>query len=172
MRLTQDEFLKLHLLDGESYAIIAEKYDVPRPQLSEWWERGIELREQIAKANQLFNSRKGKAEFTDFESLGKRKFFEWFQQQERKCTYCGIEEKKLIQLFESGKLSTKRNRGKSLELERRDAKSNQYSIDNCVFICYFCNNHKSDIISEEDHKKYFAPSIKQYLEDQYKEIKR
>ncbi|AKD04307.1 hypothetical protein PKOR_15935 [Pontibacter korlensis] len=67
-------------------------------------------------------------------------------------------------------LSTKRGRGKSLELERKDAASNLYTAENCVLACYFCNNHKSDIISEEDHCQYFAPQIRVYLEAKYREL--
>ncbi|MDP4266387.1 MAG: hypothetical protein Q8880_03010 [Bacteroidota bacterium] len=68
-------------------------------------------------------------------------------------------------------LDTKRKRGPSLELERKNTDTNIYNEENCIMACYFCNNHKSDIISAEDHKKYFAESIKNYLEDKYKEIK-
>ena len=166
------EFLIQHLTEGKGYQQISDEFNIPRPQISQWWEDGLDIREEIKRANQLFNNRVGKEEFIEFERLGKRKFYEWFEKQPKKCAYCGIEEFKLQELFnsENGILKTKRGRGKVLELERRDSGSNQYSPDNCVLACYVCNNHKSDLISETEHLSYFAPSIKKYLDSKYSEL--
>ncbi len=171
--MNQEEFLLQHLTEGKKYKEICDAHaDVTLPELRAWWESGQELRVQIRKSNALFDSKKGKEEFSAFEKVGKRAFFDWFREQPRNCAYCGIAEHKLQRLFDSnsGSLSTKRRRGRSLELERRDSKSNEYSVKNCVLACYFCNNHKSDIISEEEHKRYFAPLIRQYLEDKYSQL--
>jgi len=166
------EFLIQNLTEGKNYQYISEKYNIPRPQLTKWWNEGLEIRELIKRANQLFNSRKGKKDFEKFEKLGKRGFFEWYEKQPKKCAYCGIEEEKLQKIFnvEKGNLHTKRNRGRVLELERENAKNNEYSPENCVMVCYLCNNHKSDLISKEDHIKYFAKNIYKYLNDKYIEL--
>ncbi|MFY0606427.1 MAG: hypothetical protein JXR10_06925 [Cyclobacteriaceae bacterium] len=171
MKLTQREFLLQHLCDGKKYQEIGDDYNEDRLQLSEWWETGTELREKIKRANQLFNSRIKNPDFKSFLNSGKRAFFEWFEKQPSECGYCGIEENKLEALFSGEKptLETKRRRGAKLELERRDSGSNEYSEENCIMACYLCNNHKSDLISEEDHKQYFAPKIRQYLEDKFQE---
>lgn len=170
--MDQREFLIQHLTEGKSYQTISAEYDVPRETLSEWWSEGEDIRKEIKRANQLFNSRRGKPEFLQFERLGKRKFFEWFARQPKQCNYCKIEEFKLQKLFnkKDGILNTKRGRGARLELERKNTDSNEYSPENCVFACYICNNHKSDLISEEEHRKYFAPSIKEYLENKYSSL--
>jgi len=166
------EFLIQHLTEDKSYQEIEDEYNIPRTQLSEWWETGNKIREEIKKANQLFNSRKGSKEFIGFEKIGKRGFYEWFVNQPKICTYCGIEEHKLQKLFdkENGILKTKRGRGRSLELERKDSKSNEYTPDNCALACYLCNNHKSDLIGAEDHLTYFAPAIKKYLDYKFEEF--
>ena len=167
------EFLIQNLTEKDkNYQYFSDKYKIPRQQLTKWWDEGIELREKIKKANQLFNSRKGKKNFEKFEKLKKRGFFEWYEKQPKKCIYCGIEEEKLQRIFdvENGILHTKRNRGRFLELERKDAKNNEYSPDNCALACYLCNNHKSDLISVTDHKKYFAKDIYKYLNDKYNEL--
>lgn len=163
------EFLVQHLTEGKAYQEISEEYRIPREQLSKWWDDGIEIRSEIKRANQLFNARVGKPEFSKFQDLGKRRFYEWFANQGKECAYCGIEEFKLQKLFdkESGSLITKRGRGRTLELERRDSESNEYSPENCVLVCYVCNNHKSDLISEDEHLRYFAPVIRKYLEDKF-----
>ena len=130
------------------------------------------MRYEIKRSNALFSNKKGKPEFAAFARAGKRAFFTWYRKQKRKCHYCETEEKTLTELFEAGVLATKRFRGRSLELERRDAKGNQYSEENCVLACYFCNNHKSDIISEEDHRLYFAPQIRKFLDYKYAELQK
>ncbi len=170
--MTQEEFLIQHLTEDKSYkSILSENPSLELHMLQEWWATGTDLRDKIKKSNALFSSRKGKPAFAAFEQAGKRPFFEWFRKQPRICAYCGIEEHKLEELFAAGVLSTKRGRGKSLELERKDSKSNLYTEGNCVLACYFCNNHKSDIISEEDHRQYFAPHIRKFLEDKYSHFK-
>ncbi|WP_242923076.1 hypothetical protein [Pontibacter liquoris] len=172
--MNQEEFLLQHLTEGKKYQQICDEHgSITLTQLREWWETGQELRAQIKRSNILFESRKGKEEFAAFQEAGKRAFFEWLREQPRHCAYCGITEDKLQKLFDNttGSLSTKRRRGRSLELERRDSKSNEYSIKNCVLACYFCNNHKSDVITEEEHRLYFAPQIRKYLEDKYAQLK-
>ncbi len=170
--MDQEEFLIQHLTEGKSYPKIAAEYNILNKQLSEWWDSGTELRLQIKKSNQLYANKKNKEEFSEYKVLGQRHFFEWYRKQPRVCHYCQTEEYKLEKLFdkETGNLGTKRGRGRTLELERRDALSNKYSIDNCVFACYLCNNHKSDLITEQDHIKYFAPSIRKYLDDKLAEL--
>lgn len=171
--MTQTEFLIRHLTEGKSYDSISKESGIPLTQLSQWWETGKEIRKRIKRSNDIFNSRANNPDFSFFKEKGKRFFFEWYDKQERKCSYCGIEEWKLEKIFdfEKGILNTKRGRGPKLELERKNAKVNQYTPENCVMACYLCNNHKSDLISEVDHLKYFAKPIREYLEEKYKSIK-
>lgn len=124
---------------------------------------------EIKRAKSLFYNKKSLPDFGYFTEKGVDYFVEWFQTLPKKCIYCGTEEYKLRDLFKS-RLSTKRTRGPSLELERIDSSSNQYTEDNCGLACYFCNNHKSDIITQAEHKKYFAPSIKKYIDDLYSQL--
>lgn len=120
---------------------------------------------EASRARQLFHNKKSNPDFRYFAEKGVEYFVSWFLTLDKRCCYCEIEEHKLRELFQSGRLSTKRKRGKSLELERYDSKTNQYTEANCALACYFCNNHKSDIISRQEHKAYFATSIKAYLDD-------
>ncbi len=170
--MDQTEFLIQHLTEGKSYETISNANNLFRTQLSEWWETGIEIRDRIKRSNDTFNSRVNIPDFAFFKEKGKRFFFEWYDKQERKCAYCGIEEWKLEKLFdfENGILSTKRGRGRRLELERKDTTGNQYTPENCLLACYLCNNHKSDLISKADHLKFFAGSIREYMEEKYSKI--
>lgn len=171
-QLTSREFIIQHLLEGKNYQDICNEYAVEKQQLQEWWKQEVPLRNLIKKSNQLFSSRKNNLTFTKFETKGRKEFFKWFERQKRECAYCGIEEYKLEALYhiENGPLRNKRHRGRTLELERRDSDTNQYSPKNCVLACYMCNNHKSDVITEKEHKFFFAPKIYEFLESKYLEI--
>ncbi|OHD96280.1 MAG: hypothetical protein A3E21_00995 [Sulfurimonas sp. RIFCSPHIGHO2_12_FULL_36_9] len=106
----------------------------------------------------------------DFKFKNFAEFYFWYKIQPRKCFYCKTKEVILQDLYSQGTLSSERGnkRGKSLEIERKDSSNNEYSKKNCVLACYFCNNHKSDIISEDDHVQYFAKSINEYLTTMWK----
>ena len=89
------------------------------------------------------------------------------------CYYCGVNEQILKELYNEGEVcKTKRNRGAWFELDRKDSKgeNNVYSKDNMVLCCYFCNNHKSDVISTKDMRDYFGESMYNYLSDKIKQI--
>lgn len=87
------------------------------------------------------------------------------------CYYCGINESILNTLYidENYTCKTKRNRGAWFELDRKDSSflGNVYSKDNMVLCCYFCNNHKSDVISPEDMRFFFGKPIFQFLMNKF-----
>jgi hypothetical protein len=87
------------------------------------------------------------------------------------CAYCGVPERVLSGLFTNG-FKTKRGRGEWFEIDRMDAlgDNNVYTKGNMVLCCYFCNNHKSDVISVIDMRKYFGQSIFEYLMAKYIEV--
>lgn len=125
---------------------------------------------EIKRIAQIYRNKCKFPEFTYFKNKGLDYFIQWYSNLDKACYYCGIEENKIKYLFESERLSTKRKRGKHLELERIDSSTNIYNEDNCKLACYFCNNHKSDIITREEHAKYFSSSIYRYLNDLYSDI--
>ena len=89
------------------------------------------------------------------------------------CYYCGVNEQILKELYNEGEVcKTKRNRGAWFELDRKDSKgeNNIYSKGNMVLCCYFCNNHKSDVITSKDMRDYFGESMYNYLLDKVKHI--
>ena len=83
---------------------------------------------------------------------GRDEFLNWYNNQEKKCCYCGVEEADLKKYFHSKNTQYEdaRQRGKFLEVERViTAPENKYSKDNCRLACYICNNAKSDFLSAE-----------------------
>ncbi|MDA9262419.1 hypothetical protein N9P55_01480 [bacterium] len=86
----------------------------------------------------------------------KEEFINWYSMQESfGCHYCGIKAEEQRKLIELGILTSKRffissshqkkrgsSRGRFLEVDRK-VPDGDYSSDNCVLCCYFCNNDKS-----------------------------
>lgn len=168
----KEKFISAYDVHNATYPEIAIELGIEKVMVRDLYEK-TRSDAQIAiikKAKRIFSSKKALASFMKFKEGGFERFYHWYAKQERKCFYCKAEEYKLHDLF-SNKMgfNTKRLRGSSLELERRDSSpsNNEYSEDNCALICYFCNNHKSDIISMDDHIRYFAPAIKKYIDDKF-----
>jgi|GEM_PF-791618 len=168
----QEKFLILAMIEGKKYDEISQELNVDRKHFSNWWNELSDERLIIRKALNLYNNRVGNNDFKPFLDAGKYAFYKWFKKQPRKCFYCESEEYKLVRLFDKkeGLLKTKRSRGSSLELERKDSTTNLYSPENCVLACYFCNNHKSDLISADEHEQFFARQMKDFIDYKYNQL--
>ncbi len=90
-------------------------------------------------------------------------FYEWFLAQKDKCHYCGTSQDELKRLFDKGAISSKKFSA-TLHIERKNANKG-YNAQNCVLACALCNNAKSDMISEPNFQKYFANSVKEFVND-------
>jgi hypothetical protein len=85
------------------------------------------------------------------QGFGSRgEFLKWYLEEPKKCFYCGSSAKEVEKFFKTHK-SKRDTRGNSLEIDRKDPRGG-YKKSNCVFSCYYCNNAKSDIFSEEEFK--------------------
>ena len=173
--ISKDTFIEANLEPNfQKIKDLADRLHISTKNVKQLKKTYMKEIEEIQNARNIFKRKKytssGK-ENVDFEFKDFREFYSWYTAQLRVCGYCGIEEIILKDLYDSDILSTKRKRGRTLEIERKDSKNNKYSPDNCILACYFCNNHKSDIISEEDHRKYFAKDIEQYLRDKHRSSK-
>ena len=89
------------------------------------------------------NCRKRKSEFI----LKQKDFLAWYDNEPKKCHYCGIPETEIDILNEHfGKKYTTR-----LTIDRKD-NNKSYTIDNMVLACMYCNRIKSDLWDEETMK--------------------
>lgn len=80
----------------------------------------------------------------------KNEFKELLNYQE--CAYCHITIADINQMANNKQLRKKNYRGWSLEVDRLDS-NKEYSKDNCVMACYWCNNAKTDEFTEDEFKK-------------------
>jgi hypothetical protein len=81
--------------------------------------------------------------------------FEFYQmvQNANECEYCHINLSQINKLIEEQGLFKKHiTRGWSLEIDRKEANL-EYTKDNCVTCCYWCNNAKTDEFNYDEFKK-------------------
>jgi len=92
----------------------------------------------------------------------------------KNCHYCKIKEGDFIPIwgkFYTKENSSKKGRGKRLELERKDNKKG-YSEENCVLSCAICNNAKSNKFTCEEFKKVGKTIKEIWLSKKDKNFKR
>ncbi|MBU2552932.1 MAG: HNH endonuclease [Bacteroidetes bacterium] len=68
-----------------------------------------------------------------------------------KCAYCGITIPIVNELANKQELFKKNYRGWSLEIDRKDSNL-EYTPENCVMACYWCNNAKTDEFTYNEFK--------------------
>jgi 5-methylcytosine-specific restriction endonuclease McrA len=124
-----------------------------------------QLRTNFKRFNDLYSRYFNEQRKELFESP--EKFLEWYDKQGESCNYCGVTQPKLHKIVKSrnGNLTlnqkTKRSKG-TLEIEKLNP-SQGYTYENSVLSCPFCNNAKSNLISENDWRNFFVPAINNYL---------
>lgn len=120
----------------------------------------FELKE-MGRIRQLFHNKKN-THFEFIDSKGEksfREFYNWYlkrrKDQNGSCYYCWADEKEMANFLKKRRKHIRRpNRGQHLEVERKNARTGDYSAQNCVLACYFCNNDKSDIFNEDEYRSY------------------
>jgi len=79
--------------------------------------------------------------------------FEEFLNSRGECEYCHITAEKIHALIDGQLLNKKKDtRGWSLEIDRKKPNF-EYTKENCVWCCYWCNNAKTDEFSYDEFKK-------------------
>lgn len=77
------------------------------------------------------------------------------------CHYCSLSLDEIEQLYAKEKVQKKNGRGWRLEISLRNP-NKEYSSENCVMACYWCNTAKGDEFSEEEFKA-IAPALRNKL---------
>ena len=88
------------------------------------------------------------------------RFKELFNKTE--CEYCGITKEGIYKLISARKIYRKHiSRGWNLEIDRKDS-NQEYTPDNSVRCCYWCNNAKTDEFTHEEFLEIGAMINKQW----------
>lgn len=83
-----------------------------------------------------------------FEGKLSKKKFEDFENKDH-CGYCKTSIKTIRNLMASKRIFKKNERGYNLELDRKKP-NKEYSTENCIMACYWCNNAKTDEFDDEE----------------------
>lgn len=79
--------------------------------------------------------------------------FTAFVNERHECEYCHITKKKINALIDKQLLNKKKHtRGWSLEIDRKEPNL-EYTRENCVWCCYWCNSAKTDEFSHQEFKE-------------------
>lgn len=156
---SQDFLLQVYLRQ-KPYSELEQIFKVSRKELQvlvkDFEISNKKTLEQLRRYRTLWNNKKTLLS-DDFRSF--ERFYYWYVEQykiqDHKCYYCGVNEKVVRDAMGKHFSHRKRqNRGKYFELERKGPIDESYSPENCVLACYFCNNDKSDIFTEEQYRRY------------------
>ena len=173
-----DLLLFLHIITGNNYPItetelesfkIEEHEEVLNQYLNIYWQREDYRSDQINEMaiNDIYHAMKKWHEDHKglFESLQKYyvqhifpivfpyEDFEKFYNSRSECEYCHITVEKIHALIDGQLLNKKKDtRGWSLEIDRKKP-NYEYTKENCVWCCYWCNNAKTDEFSYDEYKK-------------------
>ncbi len=124
--------------------------------------------ENVTQVEYLNSLKKGlsKAEYLVLEE--NRKDSDWVRiinEQDFKCYYCNTDIRTIQKLITNNLIGI-RKRGRSgysglhFELDHKNANNKDNNYQNLVAACYYCNNDKSNTISEQVFLNYFGPQRK------------
>ncbi len=83
------------------------------------------------------------------KQLSKKLFEEILVSQQ--CYYCKTTLEEIFELIRNKKIFKKNERGWKMEIDRKEP-NQEYSDENCVAACYWCNNAKTDEFNAEEFK--------------------
>lgn len=146
--MTEEEFYKKKIFDKVGIIQLKREY----PNLSdsiELWFKSERYNNIQSKKSQLTNKLKQMtkdAEDVMFDNEQLYNLFLWFDTTPKVCYYCSLPENTLEELHNQQGHINKRfpQRGKSLEIDRKQADLPYSNIQNLVLACYWCNNAKTD----------------------------
>ncbi len=101
----------------------------------------------------------------NFEDVFSKKDFKTLLDK-KKCHYCETTVERIETLCDKGKLYKKSTRGWTLEIDRKDS-NYEYTKDNTVMACYWCNNAKTDEFTEKEFQR-IGKVIKEIWEERLK----
>jgi hypothetical protein len=140
----QQKFIWLAFADKIPYTKIEKVLGVTRKDLSAWTKELEHEWRPLSAIKSIHGIKKISIDF--------KEFYTWYKNIEHKkhCEYCKITESQIEFLLDTERVITKRNRGRKLELDRKEPNLSYDNLDNIVFACYWCNNAKTDTFTHQE----------------------
>lgn len=133
--------------------------------LSDWFKNKVRWKEYYSEYKEQIENDKNSLTFAKFKN------FFGDNDHDRQCHYCGITEEIIKQMIEKSEIKTKRliTRGRTMEVDRINP-FGDYSENNIILSCYWCNNAKSDEFTYKEFKEHIAPRIRDIWIKRFGEI--
>jgi 5-methylcytosine-specific restriction endonuclease McrA len=151
----EESFTAINFSDFRITQELVDKYS------SEYWQKpkdsylnGLLIEDIYKRMNYLKNNNGDlivtleREYIKTFEKLFSFEAFEKLLSQDR-CHYCDISIADIEMLAEKRRLYRKNERGWILEIDRLNSNF-EYTPENCVMACYWCNNAKTDEFTETE----------------------
>ena len=155
--MTEEDFYKEKIFLKVSLKTLIMKYPNLKESIKNWYNSTRYKKIQGFKYF-LLNKLKqisGKGENIAFTNEQIYSLFQWWESTPKKCYYCSLPEDLLMDLRNLPGHINKRypQRGKSLEIDRKQSNLPYSQIDNLVLACYWCNNAKTDAFLENEFQE-------------------
>jgi hypothetical protein len=152
--MTEEEFYKKKIFDKVGINQLKQQYPNLENAIKLWYKSDRYNKIQNYKS---FLTNKLKQMIEDGEDINFNSdqlynLFQWWETTPKVCFYCTLPENFLEELHNQPGHINKRfpQRGKSLEIDRKQADLPYSNIQNLVLACYWCNNAKTDTFTEQE----------------------
>lgn len=146
--MTEEEFYKKKIFD--KVGVIQLKKEFPDLEGSiDFWFKSERYKKIQTKKSQLTTKLKELNKDSEVLVSNKEqlyKLFQWFDNTPKVCYYCSLPENTLEEIHNQiGHINKQYpRRGRSLEIDRKQADLPYSNTQNLVLACYWCNNAKTD----------------------------
>ena len=155
--MTEEEFYKKKIFDKVGISQLKRQFPNLENSIKLWYKSDRYNKIQNYKSF-LTNKLKQMTEDGEDINLNNEQLyslFQWWETTPKVCYYCKLQENFLEELHNQPGHINKRfpQRGKSLEIDRKQADLPYSNIPNLVLACYWCNNAKTDTFTEQEFQQ-------------------
>ena len=152
--MTEEEFYKKKIFDKVGINQLKHQYPHLENSIKLWFKSNRYNKIQDYKSFLTNKLRQMTEDGEDINLNNEQLYnlFKWWETTPKVCYYCSLPENALEELHNQPGHINKRfpQRGKSLEIDRKQANLPYANIQNLALACYWCNNAKTDTFTEQE----------------------
>jgi hypothetical protein len=152
--MTEEEFYKKKIFYKVGINQLKRQFPYLANSISLWYksDRYNKIQNYKSFLTNKLNQMTDEGEDINLDNEELYRLFRWWETTPKVCYYCLLPENAFDELHNLPGHINKRfpQRGKSLEIDRKQADLPYSNIQNLVLACYWCNNAKTDTFTEEE----------------------
>ncbi|QQS52695.1 MAG: hypothetical protein IPM71_08165 [Bacteroidota bacterium] len=155
--IIEDDFIKFEITEQLVQLFTAEYYQIEGNKTLKSHPSPLTINEIYARMKSIEEMQVAELKILEkkyFEEIFKSQFPENTFNELNKadhCYYCGLTMQDIELLADKNKLYKKNERGWHFEIDRKKPNL-EYTVENCVAACYWCNNAKTDEFDDIEFK--------------------